>query len=98
MADEGPEPTDERPKLFLESLRAETARGPGRGLRRVARLLRGGTGLAASVLAASRRGADAALGERDLRNIEAMVTRLGELKGLPLKRGQIMRYLELDLP
>ena len=90
--------TDDRVQLFMESLRGETGRGPGRGLRRVARLLRGGGGLAASVLTSGRRGADAVLSERDLQRIEGMVTRLGELKGLPMKLGQIMSYLELELP
>lgn len=97
MAEER-EGSEERYRRFFEALRGESKKGPGRGVGRVARLLRGGTGLAASVYGATRRGAEASLSERDLRRIEAMVTRVGELKGLPMKMGQIMSYLELELP
>lgn len=78
-------------------LRAESDAPLGHGLGRFARLMRGGIGLARSVASAARRG-DEALGEKDLRKIEAMVTRLGTLKGLPMKLGQIMSYLEIELP
>jgi predicted unusual protein kinase regulating ubiquinone biosynthesis (AarF/ABC1/UbiB family) len=91
-------PSDDRLERFARALREESERGPGRGLRRFARLLRGGAGLATSVLRAGRHGADAALSDGDLRGLEALTTRLGELKGLPMKMGQIMSYLELDLP
>ena len=90
--------SDDRLERFTRALREESANGPGRGLRRFARLLRGGAGLATSVFSASRRGADAALSESDFRGLEALTTRLGELKGLPMKLGQIMSYLEIDLP
>jgi predicted unusual protein kinase regulating ubiquinone biosynthesis (AarF/ABC1/UbiB family) len=81
---------------FIDKLRAQTHRGPGRGLGRMARMVRGGAGLAAGVLRA--RGADAELSLRDVRQVEALVTRLGELKGLPMKFGQIMSYLEVEMP
>lgn len=89
---------DDRLKLFNEALRHETEKGPGRGFSRFARFVRGGAGLARGILSASKLGTDGVLGERDLRKLEALVTRLGELKGLPMKLGQIMSYLELDLP
>lgn len=89
---------DNRRERFLEKLRQESGHRLGKGLGRFARLVRGGAGLATSVLLASRRGADAVLTEGDFRHMEALVSRLGELKGLPMKLGQIMSYLELDLP
>jgi predicted unusual protein kinase regulating ubiquinone biosynthesis (AarF/ABC1/UbiB family) len=88
----------DRLERFLTGLRRESTRGPGHGLGRFARLLRGGAGLASGVLSSSRRGAEATLDENDWRRLEALVTRLGELKGLPMKAGQIMSTLELDLP
>jgi predicted unusual protein kinase regulating ubiquinone biosynthesis (AarF/ABC1/UbiB family) len=64
----------------------------------MARLVRGGAGLAQTVLARSKQGAETPLSERDVAKLEVLVARLGELKGLPMKLGQIMSYLELDMP
>ena len=89
---------DQDLERFVEALRAEKRQGPGRGLGRFVRMVRGGAGLAAGVVAASRQGVEATLTDRDLRRLEAMVGRLGELKGLPMKLGQIVSYLELDMP
>lgn len=89
---------EDRLKSFTEALRNETEKGPGRGFSRFARFVRGGAGLATGILSASKLGTDGVLGERELRRLEKLVTRLGELKGLPMKLGQIMSYLELDLP
>ena len=86
----------ERRGDFLAELRDVTSTGPGRGLRRAARLLRGGTGLARRILGG--RGGDVRLDAGDLRKVEALVLRLGELKGLPMKLGQILSYLDLELP
>jgi predicted unusual protein kinase regulating ubiquinone biosynthesis (AarF/ABC1/UbiB family) len=88
----------DRLELFREALRKESTSEPGHGLGRFARLVRGGAGLATSVLSASRQGARASLDERDWQKLETLVTRLGELKGLPMKMGQIMGTLEVDLP
>jgi len=41
-----PPDADDRLARFARALREESAKGPGRGLRRFARLLRGGAGLA----------------------------------------------------
>jgi predicted unusual protein kinase regulating ubiquinone biosynthesis (AarF/ABC1/UbiB family) len=64
----------------------------------MARLVRGGAGLAQTLSALSKQGAESPLSERDLAKLEVLVARLGDLKGLPMKLGQIMSYLEVDLP
>ncbi|MBN2361360.1 MAG: AarF/ABC1/UbiB kinase family protein [Deltaproteobacteria bacterium] len=91
-------PSDERLKRFLETLRRPTAHGPGRGVKRLARFVRSGASLATSAFFSVGRGAETILTERDLHKIEGLVERLGELKGLPMKIGQIVSYLELELP
>jgi predicted unusual protein kinase regulating ubiquinone biosynthesis (AarF/ABC1/UbiB family) len=91
-------PVDDRLRVFVEALRGESSRRPGKGLGRFARLVRGGTGLMARVLSASRLGSDATLGDAELEKLEALVMSLGELKGLPMKLGQVMSYLEVDMP
>ena len=83
---------------FLEELRGESRQGVGRGLGRLARLVRGGTGLAHTLLAGPRGDAAPAMSARELARLEALVARLGALKGLPMKLGQIISYLELELP
>ena len=83
---------------FLDRLRSESQQGVGRGLRRMARLVRGGAGLAQTILARSKQGAESPLSERDLAKLEVLVTRLGDLKGLPMKFGQIASYLEIEMP
>ncbi len=89
---------DERLGIFIEALRKGTGKGPGRGLGRMARMLRGGAGLARGMLRATRGRGTGELSLRDLRKVEALVSRLGELKGLPMKFGQIMSYLEVEMP
>lgn len=91
-------PENERFERFYRALRRESARGPGRGLGRLTRLVRGGAGLAARMLKDTRRTGEFELSERDLDKLEELVTRLGELKGLPMKFGQLLSYLELDMP
>jgi predicted unusual protein kinase regulating ubiquinone biosynthesis (AarF/ABC1/UbiB family) len=46
----------------------------------------------------SARGSDAVLTEKEQRKLEALVQELGQLKGLPMKFGQIVSYLEMDVP
>ncbi|MBI5490348.1 MAG: AarF/ABC1/UbiB kinase family protein [Deltaproteobacteria bacterium] len=89
---------DDRASRFLHLLRGESAHGPGRGLGRFARLLGGGVGLARRMVRAGRDGAKAEPSARDLRQFETLVRQLGELKGLPMKLGQIVSYLDIDLP
>jgi predicted unusual protein kinase regulating ubiquinone biosynthesis (AarF/ABC1/UbiB family) len=91
-----PDDGSDKPSRFLDRLRSDSRQGVGRGLHRMARLVRGGAGLAQTLLARSKQGTD--LTERDLAKLEALVERLGDLKGLPMKFGQILSYLELDLP
>src|SRR6266581_2773089 len=93
-------PKDESDKSsgFLDRLRGESQQGVGRGLRRMARLVRGGAGLVQTIRARSKHGAESPLSKRDLAQLEGLVARLGDLKGLPMKLGQIASYLELDMP
>lgn len=89
---------DERLQRFVTSLRDETHRGPGRGVARMAHLMRGGAGMARRVLSARRGAEDRTPSARDIRRVEALVSRLGELKGLPMKFGQMVSYLEIEMP
>ena len=93
-----PEDGSDKTSRFLDRLRSESRQGVGRGLHRMARVVRGGAGLAQTILTRSRQGQESPLSEHDLAKLEALVARLGDLKGLPMKLGQIMSYLELDLP
>jgi len=88
---------DDRMEQFTERLRAESDTGPGHGFGRFARLLGGGLGLARSIAKAGKH-KDVGPSEKDLLRMQELVTRLGTLKGLPMKFGQIMSYLELELP
>ncbi len=90
-------PPDDQMDDFTERLRAESERGPGKGFGRFTRLLGGGLGLARAVAKAGRTG-DEGTSAKDLEKMQAIVERLGQLKGLPMKFGQIMSYLEVDLP
>lgn len=89
---------DDRLTAFLDTLRGEEARPGATGLRRFGRTIRGAAGLAGGVVLSKRRAAKGALGEADLARMEALVRRLGDLKGLPMKAGQILGYLEADVP
>lgn len=82
---------------FRSVLRGESARGPGTGLRRAVRLFRGGTGLARRMLRGAK-GGPGGLSPQDRRALEALVLQLGDLKGLPMKFGQIVSYLDIELP
>jgi predicted unusual protein kinase regulating ubiquinone biosynthesis (AarF/ABC1/UbiB family) len=87
----------ERLKQFLDSLRSESGHSrPVSGLGRIARTVRGAIGIASGVWSARRWRGE--LDDGDLDSIEQLVTRLGELKGLPMKIGQILGYLDLELP
>ncbi len=88
---------DDRIAQFTDQLRSESNKGPGHGFGRFARLLGGGLGLARSIAKAGKN-KDAEPSDKDLLRMQELVTRLGTLKGLPMKFGQIMSYLEVDLP
>ncbi len=88
----------DRLQHFVEALRSDSERGPGSGLGRLSRFVRNGAGMATNVFFTSRRGADATLSAGDFRRIQTLVSGLGELKGLPMKFGQIFSYLELEMP
>jgi len=90
-------PPDDQMEDFTERLRAESEAGPGKGFGRFTRLLGGGLGLARAVAKAGRTGEEGPTA-KDLEKMQAIVERLGTLKGLPMKFGQIMSYLEVDLP
>ncbi|MBN1946657.1 MAG: AarF/ABC1/UbiB kinase family protein [Bradymonadales bacterium] len=90
------DPSDDRLQQFLEQLRAESGRGgPGSGLGRFARTARGAVGIAANLWRMRGR---PELDERGQLKIEHLAARLGELKGIPMKVGQILGFLEVDLP
>jgi predicted unusual protein kinase regulating ubiquinone biosynthesis (AarF/ABC1/UbiB family) len=87
---------DERLRRFVEELRSDTGRAaPGKGLGRLVRTVRGAAGLASRTWFSRGR---TELTDSDLASIEGLVTRLGELKGAPMKAGQILGFLEADLP
>ncbi len=90
-------PKDDRLSTFLEALREHSDKGPGRGLGRFVRLARGAAGLGLGVMFKAGN-PEAILDAREFNKLEALVTRLGELKGLPMKFGQIMSYVEIELP
>jgi predicted unusual protein kinase regulating ubiquinone biosynthesis (AarF/ABC1/UbiB family) len=89
---------NEQKQRFLEALRSDTEKGPGRGMRRLANFVRNGAGLATNVFLTRSRDEIAVLNARELRRIQKLVSGLGELKGLPMKIGQIMSYLEFEMP
>jgi len=89
------EPLDEILDRFVDGLRSGPGGAPSTGLVRMFRNLRGGAGIAARVLKS--RG-HSALGSSDQASLEALVSRLGALKGIPMKLGQFVGFLELDLP
>lgn len=88
--------SEDRITSFVANLRGESHNGLGHGVGRLARFARGGAGLARTIVGG--RGSDTALSERDFRRMSELVQRLGKLKGLPMKLGQIMSYLELEMP
>jgi predicted unusual protein kinase regulating ubiquinone biosynthesis (AarF/ABC1/UbiB family) len=68
------------------------------GAERLWKTGRGAAGLAFSVLGGRLRGKGEGLGAADTRAISQLVSRLGELKGLAMKAGQILGYIDPTLP
>lgn len=89
------EPFDQILEKFVEGLRSSSSAPPSSRLGRILRNLRGGVGIAARVWR-SRGGS--VLERSDQASLEDLVARLGELKGVPMKVGQLMGFLEMDLP
>ena len=84
---------------FLEALRgAADSPVPQGGLRRTLRTARAAVGTSLSVVSGRFRGRGGGMGAADLRAIRKLVTNLGELKGLAMKMGQIMSYIDVSLP
>ena len=84
---------------FLEALRgAQASDVPQGGLRRTFRTARAALGTGLSVASGRFRGRGDGLGAADLRTIRKLVTNLGELKGLAMKMGQVMSYVDVSLP
>lgn len=71
---------------------------PTSALTRLWKSGRSAAGLAASALGQRLRGGDAGLAQVDLRAVRLLVERLGELKGLSMKAGQILGYIDPTLP
>lgn len=84
---------------FLSELRgAEDSAVPQGGFRRTLRTARAALGTGLSVASGRFRGRGHGMGAADLRTIRKLVTNLGELKGLAMKMGQIMSYVDVSLP
>lgn len=87
---------DELLRCFTGELRASSDREvPTAGMGRLVQTIRGAAGLATSAWRSRGR---ARLRETDYAKLAGLVKRLGSLKGIPMKVGQIAGLLELDLP
>ena len=68
------------------------------GLERLWKTGRGAAGLALSVVGGKLRGKGEGLEAADLHAVSQLVSRLGELKGLAMKAGQVLGYIDPTLP
>ncbi len=89
---------DENQAAFISALRTEHPDGLGKGWGRSWRLMGSSAKLARKLLAAGKGNTDVDLSPRDLEKVATLVQQLGSLKGLPMKFGQIISYLDLELP
>ena len=92
-----PPPPDVRRQALIDLLREATGQAvPTTTFGRFRRL----AGAAASAAWASRRGSSEAtgIGAMDPADIERLVVSLGELKGIAMKMGQILSYIDVKLP
>lgn len=85
---------------FLESLRSNEREGvPQGGIWRSLKTAKAAVGTGLSMVSGRFRGrGDGGLSNADLKAIERLVGNLGELKGLAMKMGQIMSYVDDSLP
>ena len=71
---------------------------PVTGLRRLLKTGRGAAGLGAAVLRSRLRGDEEGLSAAETQAILQLTSRLGELKGVAMKAGQILSYVDVSLP
>jgi len=91
---------DDLAAALVDRLRAAPARAvPTSGLGRIARTASAAARTAGAALSGRlRRRGDGGLAGADLAAIEKLVTSLGELKGVAMKAGQMLGYLDESLP
>jgi predicted unusual protein kinase regulating ubiquinone biosynthesis (AarF/ABC1/UbiB family) len=95
------DPSDptEAARALLERLgQAEGKAVPRGALRRLAKTARAAARTGASVFSGRLRGRGDGLSGADLRAIEKLVTSFGELKGVAMKMGQILSYIDDTMP
>jgi len=84
---------------LLATLRGTEQKVPQGGLRRMARTAGAALGTGLSALSGRFRGREeSGLGSADIKTIEKLVRNLGELKGIAMKMGQILSYIDETMP
>jgi predicted unusual protein kinase regulating ubiquinone biosynthesis (AarF/ABC1/UbiB family) len=89
---------DEWVALLREQLLGTERAVARSGVERLWKTGRGAAGLAFSVLGGRLRGKGEGLGAADVHAVSQLVARLGELKGLAMKAGQMLGYIDPTLP
>ncbi|MBN2494889.1 MAG: AarF/ABC1/UbiB kinase family protein [Deltaproteobacteria bacterium] len=91
---------DELARALLKRLRSDAGRElPTGGIRRLAKTARAALGCGLGMLGGKLRGRGGeGLSGLDLERIERLVASLGELKGLAMKAGQMLGYLDPSMP
>ncbi|WP_143177796.1 ABC1 kinase family protein [Cystobacter ferrugineus] len=89
---------DDQAKSLRERLLGTERTLTRSGAERLWKTGRGAAGLAFSALGGRLRGKGEGLGAADARAVAQLVSRLGELKGLAMKAGQILGYIDPTLP
>jgi predicted unusual protein kinase regulating ubiquinone biosynthesis (AarF/ABC1/UbiB family) len=92
------EDEDERVGMLRQQLLGTEKSLARSGVERLWKTGRGAAGLAFSALGGRLRGKGEGLAAADARAIAQLVARLGELKGLSMKAGQILGYIDPALP
>lgn len=89
---------EDRPTALAAQLRQTERALPTSGLSRLWKTGRSAAGLGAAVLGGRLRGRPRGLESADLDAVARLVTQLGELKGVAMKAGQILGYVDPTLP
>ncbi|HYO68603.1 MAG TPA: hypothetical protein VEU33_21230, partial [Archangium sp.] len=89
---------EERVRLLREQLLGTERPVVRSGVERLWKTGRGAAGLALSVVGGKLRGKGEGLGAADVHAVSQLVSRLGELKGLAMKAGQVLGYIDPTLP